>query len=59
MERKPENLTDDDLDGAAGGYELKNVLITSYQTGGAGNDEAGRTRKLSLTSMTEGESNGV
>ncbi len=35
-------LTDEALDAAAGGYELENVFVTSYQTGGSGHSAGDR-----------------
>ena len=32
---EPTQLSEDDLDQANGGYELKNVMVTSYQTSGS------------------------
>lgn len=52
-------LDDEALDGAAGGIKLTDVIISSYQVGGSSGGDRSPMRKASLTSMTEGESDGV
>lgn len=39
IEMQDEALEDDELERISGGWELRNVLVTSYQTGGAGQDD--------------------
>lgn len=47
--KAPELIEDEKtLDEASGGYELKNVLVSSYQVGGAGQSENVPTEEISL-----------
>ena len=39
-EAEADELDDGELDSVAGGYELKNVMVTSYQLNAAGSDGA-------------------